>query len=260
VGATGTQPYAEFLNRVPEEVRGQVEPVFADWNRSVNGRFEEAANYRKQWEPYEQAGLNQYDPQALAQHLQMLQDAEATRQWYEANYPQQTQQQPQEQQPEFQAFDQYDPSAQFKQLLTPLEQRLEQLTQQWEQQQQRQHEQAIESALEAEVARLEAEHGKSLPEGVKMADVIERYGNRYAVPGADPVQVAQKAWSDYQTWANALAAAALQQKVDNQPAPAVSGGEADLAPAAPKGLKEAERIAREQIKETIRANGGFSIG
>src|ERR1035437_4068795 len=51
---SNSSPYAEYLVRLPEEVRGDVEPVFRDWDAQTTRKFQDAAEYRKQWEPLEQ--------------------------------------------------------------------------------------------------------------------------------------------------------------------------------------------------------------
>src|ERR1035437_4782758 len=59
---SNSSPYAEYLDRLPEEVRGDVEPVFRDWDAQTTRKFQDAAKYRKQWEPLEQTGVSQRDP------------------------------------------------------------------------------------------------------------------------------------------------------------------------------------------------------
>lgn len=253
-GTSGGQPYADYLNRLPEEVRGDVEPVFKDWNSNVNSRFEEHATYRKQWEPYEQLGLNQRDPEQVSWALQVAeaaqQNPQALREWLDQTYgPAQAQPEQQPQDPA--TFDPYDPNAQFESLLSqrlgPLQQQLEQFSQ-WQQNlEQQQHVQHIDQQLNTAIEKLSAEHGSSLPAGVEMSDVIERFGNRYATPGADPGQVVASAWRDYQAWSNSISTAALQSKVD-QPGPAVAGGTADLTPEQPRNLREANALAMQQFR------------
>jgi hypothetical protein len=53
----GQAPYAEYLDKLPEDIRGDVEPVFKDWDANVTKRFQEAAEFRKQWEPFQDLGL-----------------------------------------------------------------------------------------------------------------------------------------------------------------------------------------------------------
>lgn len=54
----GAAPYAEYLDKLPEDIRGDVEPVFKEWDSNVTKKFQEAADYRKQWEPFEGLNLN----------------------------------------------------------------------------------------------------------------------------------------------------------------------------------------------------------
>lgn len=53
----GQAPYSEYLDRLPEEIRGDVEPIFKDWDSNVTKKFQEAAEFRKQWEPFQDLGL-----------------------------------------------------------------------------------------------------------------------------------------------------------------------------------------------------------
>jgi hypothetical protein len=54
----GAAPYSEYLDRLPEDIRGDVEPIFKDWDANVTKKFQEAAEFRKQWEPFSDLGLN----------------------------------------------------------------------------------------------------------------------------------------------------------------------------------------------------------
>ncbi|NBT35699.1 MAG: hypothetical protein EBT03_09210 [Betaproteobacteria bacterium] len=54
----GAAPYAEYLDKLPEEIRGDVEPVFKEWDSNVTKKFQEHADFRKQWEPLQDLNLN----------------------------------------------------------------------------------------------------------------------------------------------------------------------------------------------------------
>ena len=249
--AAGDQPYADYLARVPEEVRGDIQPIFHEWNANVNRRFEDAASYRKQWEPYEQAGINQYPAETLKWALDTLQNPQQAREWLDQQYgpvaPQEAPQEPVD------PYGYQDPNAQLQELLqkqlSPLQQQIEQITQWRQEQEQQAMQQQINDAIYAEIDRLHGEHKASLPEGLQkreaFADLIDRFGGPHAVPGADPVQVVQKAWADFQALSNQLSTAALQTKVD-QPATPVTGGAPAGAPESPKTLAEANKIALAQ--------------
>jgi hypothetical protein len=84
-GAEGTTGLYD-LDSVPEELRSQLEPHLKAYDAQVTKKFQDAANYRQQWEPYEELGLNQYDPESVAgllQFAQMAEDDNAFAQWFE---------------------------------------------------------------------------------------------------------------------------------------------------------------------------------
>src|SRR5438132_770700 len=54
--------------------------------RREAGRFQDAADFRKSWEPYEQAGVNQFSPEQVQwglEFMQALENPQAIQQWYE---------------------------------------------------------------------------------------------------------------------------------------------------------------------------------
>lgn len=62
------------LSTVPEEYRSHVERIAEDINRNANAKFQEAAEYRKAWEPYEKLGINEVDPDGLTALLEFAQE------------------------------------------------------------------------------------------------------------------------------------------------------------------------------------------
>jgi len=74
------------LSQVPDEQRPHIEPILQDVQRNVNGKFEQAAEYRKQWQPYEELGVNDIDPslmEELVSIAQIVDDEEALREWWQ---------------------------------------------------------------------------------------------------------------------------------------------------------------------------------
>lgn len=70
------------LSSVPEEYRSHVERIAKDIDRNVNAKLQEAADYRKSWEPYQELGLHEYDPQGLSglmQFAEALSDPQTAR-------------------------------------------------------------------------------------------------------------------------------------------------------------------------------------
>jgi hypothetical protein len=77
--------YNEVLNGVPENLHSQVEPILKQWDSNVSKKFEEAAEYRKQWEPYEEMGVTQHEPERLQALLELgdvLDDPGLLQQWW----------------------------------------------------------------------------------------------------------------------------------------------------------------------------------
>lgn len=77
--------FDSYLQSVPEEHREPVSQYLKDAGRQVDGRLQEAANLRKTYEPFEQFGLTQMDPQQVGQLLQwyqhISQSDDAYREW-----------------------------------------------------------------------------------------------------------------------------------------------------------------------------------
>jgi hypothetical protein len=252
----GDLPYADYLNRLSEEVRGEAEPIFADWNANVNRKFEEHAAYRKDWEPYEP--LRQHTPDQLQEALQFANAAQndpaALRAWLDQVHgPVTPAQEPQQPSEDF-AF--LDPQQQYEKTLEerlgPLQQQLEQFTEWRAKLEQQAVEAQINEQIEAAIAELKAGEAKDLPKEILdgFDATIKRFASEYAEAGANPRDVVAKGWADLQAILNVAQKAALQSKV-NQPETPAEPGPGDVAPPALKGknvLREAERIAREQIR------------
>lgn len=262
--SAGDPPYADYLNRVPEEVRGDVAPVFHDWNSSVNRKFEEHAEYRKGWEPYEPLGINQRSPEEVQWALQLSQlaqqDPQGFQEWFQG-YAQEHNLTPQEQAaqaadaPSLDEFFSGDPQqiqGLLDQRLSPLQQQLEQMNQRFEQQEFAAREAQARQYIDGQVAELRDQHLESLPKDLrdKFESIVETHAARYIE--SDPANAVTRGWADFEALMNQLQTAALQQKV-NQPAPAESGGVPALESDAPKSLKEAEAVARQQLRANFAA-------
>ena len=75
------------LSGVPDGVRSQVEALLKEYDGNVTRKFQEAAEFRKQWEPYSERGLNDVDPSELSDLLafrEIASDPESFAEWYQA--------------------------------------------------------------------------------------------------------------------------------------------------------------------------------
>ncbi len=261
-GAAGDAPYAEYLNRIPEEVRGQVEPVFKEWDANTTRRFQEQAEYRKQWEPYEQLGvqnLSQDQVQWAMQFMSALDSPQTIKDWYQtyaqANglseaEKQQQAQQAQQAQPDLASYDQfggYEDPAQIQNLLKeqlgPLQQELQALAA-WRQQQDQQKQlQEAERLIESQKSDLRTKHPEEYNE-----EAISKLVAQYV--STDPLNAVPRAFADWQQIRGDIEKATLQSKV-NQPPPPESGGVADGSPERITSLAQANVIALARLRGQV---------
>jgi hypothetical protein len=79
--------YAQYLDSVAPEIREQVEPLFKEFDGNVTKKFQEHAEYRKGWAPFEELGVNELDPQQLKGLLDfanLAKNPEQFSQWWKA--------------------------------------------------------------------------------------------------------------------------------------------------------------------------------
>lgn len=249
-------PYREYLDRIPEEVRGQVEPVFKDWDANTTKRFQDAAEYRRQWEPYEQSGVRNLTPEQ-AQWATQFMDAydnnpQAVVEWAQqyaqergltlAEAAQEAAQAPEP------SFDDYsvglDAQALEKALdsrLSPVMQRLEAFTAWQEQQEQAQRVQEANQFIRQQLDELKTKHGDEFDE-----DAVERFIPQYIE--TDPRNAVPNAWRDYQNLKAQLEKGFVSQKIDQPPA-AEFGGIPDGNAEPITSLQQASEIARNILRQ-----------
>lgn len=259
-GDAGTTdaPYSEYLNRIPEEVRGDVEPVFKDWDKSVTQRFQQASEYRKGWEPYEQVGVNRYDPAAVQWALQFFEaqqsNPQAIQEWFQ-QYAQEhgleaAQQAAEQLQGQEDPYGYADPSQQqlealLQQKLSPFEKQLQQMNERFQMQEEQQRIAEAQAFIDSQLKGLEEKHGDEFNR-----DWVEKFiGNHIE---SNPEQAVELAWQDFQALRNQLEKATLQSKVDAPP-PAETGGFPDTNPDEIKSWKRASEIALQTLRQQNRA-------
>ena len=246
-GDPGNPLYAEYLDRMPDEARPIAEEAFRDWDGRTQQRFQEAADFRKQWEPFAETGISQLSPEEVAWLVQFrgaLEDPQIMQQWWQGYAEQNGLAQPEA---DLQQYDEYG-GVQDQQLMESLiDQRLGPIAQQLEAFGMRFDEQAQQAAeaeamayLENQIAELEQKHG---PEFNR--EMVELFANRYIE--SDPMNAVPKAWADWQKTRNQIEKAALQPKIA-APAPAEGGGVPDIAPPKISTFKDAEETAKQFLR------------
>lgn len=79
-------------NEVPEQLREYVDPILQEVQGNVGKKLEDSANYRKQWEPYGELGVDEVDPDTMGDLIGLLsimneadnENPDGFRQWWEA--------------------------------------------------------------------------------------------------------------------------------------------------------------------------------
>jgi hypothetical protein len=86
-GTDQTEPQGfvdKYLSQVPEDYHPHIRPYLEDVERNTNSKFQEHADYRKQWAPYETLGVNEVDPEVLEQLMEfgeIASDEDSLKEW-----------------------------------------------------------------------------------------------------------------------------------------------------------------------------------
>lgn len=250
--AASEAPYSEYLDRIPEQVRADVEPIFKEWDSNVTRRFQEASEFRKQWEPFEQTGINQLAPDEvawLAQFRDALNDPPTIQAWFD-EYAQNNGLTRQEAEEQLAEQAQIDPDIQstlermLEERLAPFTQQLGGLTE-W---QQRQADAAAHAEIDRQITELQGKHGEFPREDVERfltAEYIE----------TDPEHAVEKAFADYQAFVARIEKQALAAKLGQPPA-AEAGGAPVTVPEDRVSMKDANQIAKTILRQQMDAMRG----
>lgn len=262
-GGSGSAPYASYLEQIPADLRGQVEPVFQKWDGDVTRRFQESA-----WsKPYEQFRDQLGEPEQVQELLtlrdMLLGDPQRSQEWWksyaEANGLQAT---PQPQEPQQPALD--DPflseedrmAKLLDERLSPLQQGLAEMQAFREQQEIQAREAGWNQLFEGQLADLKGKHPDDF--AIKDANggsLAEEYTARFAQAyvESDPHHAVERAFQDWQALRGQLEKTVLQEKTST-PAPAEGGGVPAGAPDdLPTSLKAVGNIALERLRQANQA-------
>lgn len=244
--AGGDTPYAEYLDRIPEDARAEAEAAFKQWDADTTKKFQDHASYRKDWEPFEALGVNQRDPAEVEwamQFVDALQNPQTIKEWYD-QYAQERGLTTNDGSGEDEQY--VDPSTQSfleRQLqaqLGPVASQLAELAQWREAQEQSRREAEAMSQIRSEIDSLKTRHPDEFNESM-----VEKLLPQYIE--SDPQHAVQRAFEDWQAIRNQIEKDALSGKAD-QPAGAVSGGSADGSPEPIRTLQQAAEAAMQQLR------------
>lgn len=245
----GNPLYSEYLTRIQDdEARSIAEEGFKAFDANTTKRFQEAAEQRRELEPYEQyvKGRDQAEVEWAMQFVDALRNPTAIQEWF-TGYAQEHGLAAAQQAAAEQGVDEYiDPHVQtLDQQQKALASQLAEITQWRESQEQARVEAEFQTQIRTELDAIKAKHPDEFDESL-----VDKLLPQYIQ--SDPQHAVQRAWAD----AQALVAQVQKQWVDakaSQPAGAVSGGSASgTADPPPKGqaLKFASQQALAQLRGT----------
>lgn len=223
-GADGTDSGLYDLDSVDPEIRDQLTPHLKAIEGNVTKKFQEAAEERKQWQPYEELGLKDMNPEAVKQLLdfaQLAQNPEQFAQWWKTAGEEMDLFEKDEL--DLEDLEDLDKEKiqelvekQVSEKLNPIQEKI-----------QTQEQERLAQKAEAEIAsKLEGirKDNPDLPEGAE--DMIVRLAYSYADEEADAVA---KGFEDYQSLIG-QGEKSLFEKKAQQPTPAEGPGAASTSP------------------------------
>lgn len=243
--------FDSYLQSVPEDHREPVAQYLKDAERQVNSRLQEAAELRKTWQPYQDAGVTQLPPDQAQQLLEWygyIQQEGNYEQWLREQYEQLDQQQVRED-PSLEGLSRTEVEQLAQQMaeqqLAPFQQQLEQM--QFQQATDQEH-----SLMQSALTDLEKEHGVKLNEEQKA--VVFDLGMS-AMPDEGQTLANGHNWvkagfDRFQEIASQAQRAFVDQKAQQPPTPLQSGGVAGVQ--APTDWKGAAEMARERMRQSNR--------
>ena len=244
--AESTNPiYAEYLDRIEDPTaRGIAEEGFKAFDASAAKKFNEAASYRRGWEPYEQLGLRDQDPQVVAWAMQLAQAAQSDPQqfynWVNGDYASQYGLGQQQQMEDYGGFE--DPNAQLVQRIEQLEGMLQGVDGRFQQQAEQQAQQEALRMIEGQISQIEKEAGDAFDR--QALEMVLPHFTETAQTREELEQAVPRAWEALQGLLNKREQQAFSGKLNAGRAPEASGMP-DVSPRQAHTLKEAHAQAME---------------
>lgn len=239
------------LSAAPEEIRPFLEGELKKVEANVTRKFQEAADFRKKYEPYEGIdGLTQVEPDELSRllafHQEVLSDPQAFEEWYRAvgeefGFSQQPQGDPNADPDDPDASDFSDPSleAAIERVLERVDERLAPFEQQMTESQQEQRITEAQEEIRQELDALKEANGEF------NEDLVCQLALAYdGAPDA-----IQKGFADYQRFMGDTESAVFEGK-DDTPGAANTGGTPATGVEPVTDFRTAKERSRERFAAT----------
>lgn len=244
-GAQADAPWAQYLERIPEEAREAAAEAFKEWDGNVTKRFQEASQFRQQMEPFSEI-VQGWDPEAARWARQFYNDAttnpQAVKEFYE-QYAKENGLTVQEAVQELEAESYEDPDfgKALQSQIAPLQEQIQALTAWRDEQLQTARLEEAKSMIESQLAAEQERLGDRFDR-----EQIEGLAGKYVE--SDPANAIARAAQDWEAKLNHIEKQILQRKVDTSQPAAESGGVPDASPEQITSLQRAGEIAREQLR------------
>lgn len=235
----GSDLTSHLLSSVSPAFRPDAERLLGEWNKSAQQKFQEAAEYRKQWEPYEALNLPQIPQEELTELLQfreIAQDPQRFAEWHRQIGDLLAE----GEEPEGEPGVETDPEA-SNNLPPEVQQKLQQF-EEW-----MQHQEA-ERAVQETASRIRGQLDGIRKENPDLTDEDEEMICTLALKYEDQDAV-QKGFADFQKFASRFERGVFEQK-SGGPEPAVSGGSNATATKPVTSFEEAAAMARERLAQS----------
>jgi hypothetical protein len=238
------------LSSVPEHLRPTVEPILKGFDANVTRKFQEHSEFRKGYEPYEQLGIRDVDPDELRDLLefrQIAQDPDKFRAWYQEIGPHVLGEDGDDDLDGAEDLGQGDGGGQSPDVSSLVEKAVQQALQPFmAERQQAEHEKAVQQelqAISAEMDALEQQHGKFNRD--RVSQLALSYGD-------DPKSI-EKAFADYQDLINEAKRGFVEGRLE-QPVTPNQGGAPASQVQPPTSFADAREAALGYLRNSATAS------
>jgi hypothetical protein len=234
-GESGLYP---DLSAVPEDTRGIVTDLLKQMEGNVTRKFQEAAEFRKQWEPFQELGVHEVDPDDLRELLafrDIANDPDQFKSWYEAVGKEMGLGSPAEVPP----AEQPTLNGLEETLGKLLDQRLGPIENAYKAQEEQSRLQAAETFVQTKLGELETEHGEFDKDAVCQLAL--------AYDGQDAID---RGFADYQRLVGQVEKSVFEKKL-NQPDAPNSGGRPATQVAPITDFAEAKKAAMAMVQQAM---------
>lgn len=240
--------HEDFINSAPEELRDAAAELAPVWDTYVQSKFQEAADYRKQWEPYKEVPLDQVGPEGVQDYIALQEIWNDPQQRYA--WLSQQEATLRNEHPEF-----YDDEGN---LIEPqgynndpvLLQRLEALEGRFQSVDQQEAQKAAVEFVNGQLSEIKQDYPSLTPED---EDAICALANKYVKPGeAPPDDFIKQGFKDFQQIVGRTERDLFTKK-ESQPSPAQHGGRPSTSPTPITDFAAANEAARRAIVESMKA-------